>query len=275
MIGRADRLVRCADPFAPLVRSLLGTTWLVDSLATALDLSQLRGAGLQFVTASCERIDSDGTLTIGALKSALGLVARKSELHAAKEEMEHYEKSLLESSLEVEQLQQAVNELEARLRFIQDDEVRKLTSEATSAQLRWDSLKQQRNDCDENRISLNPTSRTSSHLRTSIGRDSTSHRNQGQLELQTSQAKESSERELAQLKSIEVEKNLQQQEITSQRIVIAKIEQRLENHRVVLEQLAKIATKGKPLSKKRSAKSTRSVPGSSNCNSIFSMLVPS
>ncbi len=239
VIGRADRLVRCADPFAPLVRSLLGTTWLVDSLATALDLSQLRGAGLQFVTASCERIDSDGTLTIGALKSALGLVARKSELHAAKEEMEHYEKSLLESSLEVEQLQQAVNELEARLRF-QDDEVRKLTSEATSAQLRWDSLKQQRNDCDENRISIESElaelRRTCELASEEIQR---AIETTGQLELQTSQAKESSERELAQLKSIEVEKNLQQQEITSQRIVIAKIEQRLESHRVVLEQLAK------------------------------------
>ncbi len=87
VIGRADRLVRCDDEFQPLVKSLLGTTWLVDSLTTALDLSHLRGIGLRFVTAACERVDADGTLTLGALKSALGLVVRRSEMSAARDEI--------------------------------------------------------------------------------------------------------------------------------------------------------------------------------------------
>lgn len=91
VLGRADRLVHTQPEFAPLVHYLLGTTWLVDTLATALDLSHLRGAGLRFVTAECERIDADGTLSIGSLQTALGLVSRRSEMLAARDEIRHLE----------------------------------------------------------------------------------------------------------------------------------------------------------------------------------------
>ncbi|MFN9916928.1 MAG: chromosome segregation protein SMC, partial [Pirellulaceae bacterium] len=52
VLGRADRLVHVEPEYAALLHYLLGTTWLVDSLSTALDLSHLRGAGLRFVTAA-------------------------------------------------------------------------------------------------------------------------------------------------------------------------------------------------------------------------------
>lgn len=86
VLGRADRLVRFDSSNEPLVRSLLGTTWFVESLATALDLSHFRGAGLRFVTAECQLIDSDGSVTIGSLQTGLGLVSRRSEMQAAAEQ---------------------------------------------------------------------------------------------------------------------------------------------------------------------------------------------
>ncbi len=87
VIGRADRLVKSEPAVEPLFRYLLGTTWLVESLDIALELSHLRGASLRFVTRNCELVDADGTLTVGAIQGASGLVSRKSETAKAKEEI--------------------------------------------------------------------------------------------------------------------------------------------------------------------------------------------
>ena len=59
-MGRADRFVECSPEVVPLARRLLGRTWLVDRLATALRLAQTAGRGLEFVT-------SDGELRFVAL----------------------------------------------------------------------------------------------------------------------------------------------------------------------------------------------------------------
>lgn len=112
VIGRADRLVQCEIQFEPLVRHVLGNTWLVDTLDTALDLAHLRGAGLKFVTASCERINPDGTLVLGSLQSALGLVSRRSELLAAKTEIQHLTELTQESSRGLLNVQERIAQLE-------------------------------------------------------------------------------------------------------------------------------------------------------------------
>lgn len=54
VLGRADRMTHFDDAYEPLIRFLLGTTWFVDTLSTALELSHFRGAGLRFVTAECQ-----------------------------------------------------------------------------------------------------------------------------------------------------------------------------------------------------------------------------
>ena len=94
VIGRADRLVRFDSEHDPLVRALLGTTWFVETLSTALDLSHFRGAGLRFVTAECQLVDSDGSITIGSLQTGLGLVSRRSEMQAANEQIDHLQQTL-------------------------------------------------------------------------------------------------------------------------------------------------------------------------------------
>lgn len=106
VLGRADRLVRYDTTHEPLVRSLLGTTWFVESLTTALELSHLRGAGLRFVTAECQLIDSDGSITIGSLQAGLGLVSRRSEMQAAEEQTENLQMRYLQAKSTLEQTQQ-------------------------------------------------------------------------------------------------------------------------------------------------------------------------
>ncbi len=111
VIGRADRLVRCDEATTPLFRHLLGTTWLVDSLDTALELGHFRGAGLRFVTADCQLIDADGTLTLGSMQASVGLVSRRSEIQTAKQEIEQLRLQYQQSQGEIERLQGRITKL--------------------------------------------------------------------------------------------------------------------------------------------------------------------
>ncbi len=115
VIGRADRMVQTDKPLLPLARHLLGTTWMVDSLATALGLRKLSGAGLRFVTSRCELLEVDGSVVVGPAGAAAGLVSRRSELAAAYEERKHYRFQLRECEEEVEKFAAQLEQDEAEL----------------------------------------------------------------------------------------------------------------------------------------------------------------
>ena len=104
VIGRADRMVQVEKHLQPLARHLLGTTWLVDSLATALGLRKLSGAGLRFVTSRCELLEQDGSVVVGPSGAAVGLVSRRSELAAAHHDRKHYRFQLRETEDETNRL---------------------------------------------------------------------------------------------------------------------------------------------------------------------------
>ncbi|MEM6979132.1 MAG: AAA family ATPase, partial [Planctomycetota bacterium] len=104
VIGRADRMVDCDDDLKPLRKHLLGNTWLVDSLKTALGLRKLSGAGLRFVTAKGELLDNAGSRVVGPPGGETGLISRRSELSAARQEMEHYEYQIDEGEKEIARL---------------------------------------------------------------------------------------------------------------------------------------------------------------------------
>ncbi|MFG0287004.1 MAG: chromosome segregation protein SMC [Rhodopirellula sp. JB044] len=115
VIGRADRMVDCDDHLQPLVRHLLGNTWLVDSLGTALGLRKLSGAGLRFVTASGDLLDNDGSSVVGPPGGESGLVSRRSELQSARSEMEHYAFQITEAEKEVTRLAEEIDANAAEL----------------------------------------------------------------------------------------------------------------------------------------------------------------
>jgi chromosome segregation protein len=115
VIGRLDRMIRCDDRHAPLARHLLGSTWLVDSLKTAWGLRKLSGAGLRFVTASGELLESDGTTVLGPGGVATGLVSRRSEMASAEQEIKHYRYQLTESEQESQRLSVRVDQEAAEL----------------------------------------------------------------------------------------------------------------------------------------------------------------
>jgi chromosome segregation protein len=84
VLGRADSFVQTAPEFVDLSRRLLGRTWLVDNLATAVRLATSIGRGLSFVTGQGELLASDGTLVVGPRSGSTGLLTRASELRASR-----------------------------------------------------------------------------------------------------------------------------------------------------------------------------------------------
>jgi chromosome segregation protein len=94
VMGRADSFVESAPEYQPFVRQLLGRTWIVDRLSTALRLSRTTGRGLDFVTADGELMAADGTLIVGPRHAAAGILSRRSELRACRDQLVQLDRQL-------------------------------------------------------------------------------------------------------------------------------------------------------------------------------------
>ena len=95
VMGRADRFIESAAEYQPFARRLLGRTWLVDRMSTALRLAQSVGRGLEFVTSDGELIAADGTIIVGPRQAATGVLSRRSELRACHEQADALEQQLV------------------------------------------------------------------------------------------------------------------------------------------------------------------------------------
>jgi chromosome segregation protein len=239
VIGRADRLVHFAPEYETLMRHLLGTTWFVDTLATALDLNHFRGAGLRFVTAAGQLIDSDGTVTIGAAQATLGLVARRSEMLAARNEIQHYSYQLRTAHQEIERLQDNIDQTARQLRRLDQ-----------SNRARQDARAQQKLVADSARFRLQQLEsvRRSAHhevseateqqqlvmeaLRTAQTEQARLREVVGELESQLQKAQEGAQ-------GMETERKKLQQVALDRRVEMAKCEQRLDHLESILKQVTR------------------------------------
>lgn len=87
VVGRADAFVEATEELAGLVKRLLGRHWLVESLSQALRLAGGPGRGLNFVTTAGEVVAADGSLAVGPRQAAAGMLSRRSELRALREQV--------------------------------------------------------------------------------------------------------------------------------------------------------------------------------------------
>ncbi|MEM9657157.1 MAG: hypothetical protein AAF961_02240, partial [Planctomycetota bacterium] len=86
VMGRADTFVETTPDLEPLARRLLGRHWLVDCVDSALNLADGPGRGLNFITLAGEVVSADGALVFGPHQSTSGLLSRRSELAALKQQ---------------------------------------------------------------------------------------------------------------------------------------------------------------------------------------------
>ncbi|MGA2498162.1 MAG: AAA family ATPase [Tepidisphaeraceae bacterium] len=81
-IRLAVDMVKFEPGDAPLAHHLLGRTIVVDTLPDAEALQDSALAGFRFVTMAGEVLESDGTIRVGPLTAAMGLISRRAELEA-------------------------------------------------------------------------------------------------------------------------------------------------------------------------------------------------
>jgi len=108
VMGRADQFVETPPDLATLPRRLLGRTWFVDSLKTALRLSVSLGRGLNYVTVVGEVVKADGTLVVGPRQSATGLLSRRSELRALVDEIRDMEHRIEQQNARCTELESSI-----------------------------------------------------------------------------------------------------------------------------------------------------------------------
>ncbi len=147
VVGRADQFIQTEEENLPLMRYLLGETWIVENLTTAAELSEKIVSGtlklptfsaaehgfsedapvnavldrrhyvpprVHFVTLSGERLDADGSLCVGPQHAASGLISRRSELRTLGEQLSIQQIGIKNAEAEVQSWRQKTQRQKAR-----------------------------------------------------------------------------------------------------------------------------------------------------------------
>ncbi len=117
VIGRANQLVQVQPQYAEFVRKLLGGTWIIRSLADALELHQRQPGRVRLVTLDGEIVEADATVIVGPKAVVTGLVSRRSELRMLAMEIDELNRSINTAR---EQLSQSVESLQHREQVVQE-----------------------------------------------------------------------------------------------------------------------------------------------------------
>jgi len=192
---------------------------------------------LRFVTAECQLIDSDGSITIGSLQSGLGLVSRRSEMQAADEQIDHLQTLLVQAKSTLEQTQ--------REQLSATEKVRNHQQDVFDTERLIESLQDRISHLDRRREELIAEHSTKQHeiseqLQNQSGLQGLLHESLAKLSqlgdqsLQLAEALEQTEREQEEFETQNRELQIQ---LVDQRVAAARIEQRIDGLTLTLEQL--------------------------------------
>ena len=121
VLGRADRMVQADARYAGLVHRMLGATYIVKDLVTALRLTAVAPRGVRFVTKDCQLVEPDGSVVLGSQFAAGGLVSRRTELRGLRDEIASIEGQLGEARREVARLDDNITKQADRLERCETD----------------------------------------------------------------------------------------------------------------------------------------------------------
>ena len=129
--GIASELVECADEYTEIVRNLLGTTAVVDDIATATYIGKKYGYKFRIVTLDGQLVNAGGSFTGGSRINKGGIISRKQEIDSLYTEVNALRQSVKEKTEEYSRYQaeaaKAAIEMEGmqdRLRELDGEEIR-------------------------------------------------------------------------------------------------------------------------------------------------------
>ncbi|MDX1946881.1 MAG: chromosome segregation protein SMC [Pirellulaceae bacterium] len=119
-IGTAASLVECPASMRPLVQRVLGSTWVVRTLADALRLAAELPPGFRCVTLDGELIEATGAITFGPRQSATSLISRRSQLRAARLDLAVLDQQIADAQRETLHLKREIDRCEQVVRGLSD-----------------------------------------------------------------------------------------------------------------------------------------------------------
>lgn len=153
VLGLAEDFVQTDEVFLPVRHYLLGKTWFVESLETALFLAS-HHQGLRFVTLSGEMVTSDGLVVAGQRSQGVGLISRRSEFR-------NLTRSIAEWDKQLDELEQGITTAEQRAKIVEErvasleEQRRSLAQELKDRQRRQEDVEGQLQDCLQRSRALN------------------------------------------------------------------------------------------------------------------------
>jgi chromosome segregation protein len=227
IVARADKLVTCDHPeLAALPSQLLGKTFIVRDMGTARAVAAQTG-GYRFVTLQGELLEADGTLTVGTHHAETGILSRKSELR--------------ELRLQSAEMEKEIGDTERRLATLRD-QVAALEMRAGTLQQEIDATAEQAADL-RSRISQRRQRREGLHEEMTLGRHEmgTVERDMQSLQEAWQQSRtqaEAADRQVQllqtrleqadrEIRARDQRRQERQQELTSAKVTLATVEERL------------------------------------------------
>lgn len=237
VIGRAAEMVRVNSENRSVVRHLLGRTWLVEDLVCALSLQDVYSdKRLRFVTRDGELLDVDGTLVVGSQKAESGLISRRSELQALRQDAGVLEAEIARAKDQVDQHRARIERLDQQ-RFALEQEQRQAEDERFSAKGRLATVRERQTHLEQ--LQEVAASELKAAQLEKESAQSGLKEAEGRLlklreELQESES-EMKEAEQA-IEALEFRRKQHQRQVTDAKIELAKREQHLDSLRSQLNQ---------------------------------------
>ncbi|MEW4452191.1 chromosome segregation protein SMC [Bremerella sp. JC817] len=110
VLGSALDFVEAEEEFQPVASFLLGGIWFVDNARSALQLRKRYQQPLRFVTRDGEMLEADGRVYAGPTTNVGGIISRRSELRALRNEVEKLEEAHEKKLASLTDLQNTVSQ---------------------------------------------------------------------------------------------------------------------------------------------------------------------
>ena len=137
--GLASDLVKCDEKFMPFVKTLLGSTVVVDGMSTAERLYRKYNQGFKIVTLDGEIYSRGGEITGGSRRSQnSGLLSQEKQIEQAKKNIERIRSNIASLGAQREERLQEIDDAERRLGEISAE----ISSVSIEASLNEDKAKQ-------------------------------------------------------------------------------------------------------------------------------------
>jgi chromosome segregation protein len=235
VVGCAASFVRTRPRYEDLIERLLGSTWIVETLAHAMALSEA-APGQSFVTRSGQWLAADGTLCVGPKKSATGLISRRSELRDVEQKIADLTVKIDQYAGRIERASESVADAHANVESLSEQRDA-LQKKASDCHRRISAVEERQSQLDEKRSALDTELGLARRDRDAAESDLTLLRDR---RLKVSEQLGALEQQLHQdqqrLGQVELQQQQQAAELTTAKVQLATSEQQLDGLTLQMQQ---------------------------------------